>query len=43
VQQRCRRRGLLVSTEDSSLLLLPSLIVTRAIAKAGLDILERCV
>ena len=43
LQQRCRRRGLLVSTEDSSLLLLPSLMVTRAIAKAGLDILERCV
>jgi acetylornithine/succinyldiaminopimelate/putrescine aminotransferase len=42
VQAKCRREGLLLSTEDATLLLLPALNVDEAIAKRGLDILERC-
>jgi adenosylmethionine-8-amino-7-oxononanoate aminotransferase len=43
IETRCRRKGLLVSVEGSSLLLLPALNITRAIADEGLDILGRCV
>jgi putrescine aminotransferase/taurine--2-oxoglutarate transaminase len=42
IQARCRRRGLLTSTEGGALLLLPALTVTRPIAAAAMDILERC-
>jgi 4-aminobutyrate aminotransferase-like enzyme len=41
VQQKCRRAGLLVSTEGTSILLLPALNIERQVAKRGLDILER--
>ena len=43
VQDRCREEGLLISTEGSTLLLLPALDVDRAIADRGLDILAACV
>jgi 4-aminobutyrate aminotransferase-like enzyme len=41
VQQKCRKNGLLVSTQGSSILLLPALNVERDVAERGLDILER--
>jgi len=41
VHERCRRRGLLVSTEGTTVLLLPALNIGRNIARRGLDILER--
>ena len=40
---QCRREGLLVSPEGKTLLLIPALDIDHATAKAGLDILERCV
>jgi acetylornithine/succinyldiaminopimelate/putrescine aminotransferase len=43
VQARCRRAGLLLSTEGSTLLLLPALTIDRATAAKGIDILARCV
>ncbi|MDB4898243.1 MAG: argD [Gemmatimonadetes bacterium] len=43
IEKRCRRAGLLVTTESSSVLLLPALNVDRVVADRGLDILERCV
>lgn len=43
VQAKCRRNGLLTSTEGSTLLLLPALTIPRRVAKTGLDILEKCV
>ena len=43
IQRRCRRRGLLISVEGTSLLLLPALTVDRRTAEEGLDVLERCV
>jgi acetylornithine/succinyldiaminopimelate/putrescine aminotransferase len=42
VRGRCLREGLLLSAEDSTLLLLPALTVGREAARDGLDILERC-
>ncbi|HZZ94402.1 MAG TPA: aspartate aminotransferase family protein [Usitatibacter sp.] len=42
VGERCRRAGLLVSPEDTTVLLIPALNIRRATAKKGLDILERC-
>jgi 4-aminobutyrate aminotransferase-like enzyme len=41
VQRKCRKGGLLVSTEDTSVLLLPALDIEREVAERGLDILER--
>jgi len=38
VQAKCRRNGLLTSTEGSTLLLLPALTIPRRVAKTGLDI-----
>jgi acetylornithine/succinyldiaminopimelate/putrescine aminotransferase len=40
--QRCRDEGLLVSAEGGTLLLIPALDIDPRTAKAGLDILERC-
>jgi acetylornithine/succinyldiaminopimelate/putrescine aminotransferase len=40
---RCRRNGLLISTDETLLLLLPALNIDRATARRGLDILSRAV
>lgn len=42
VAKKCRTRGLLLSVQESVLLMLPALNVDRATAKDGLDILEAC-
>jgi acetylornithine/succinyldiaminopimelate/putrescine aminotransferase len=42
VAKKCRARGLLLSPQESVLLMLPALNVDRATAKDGLDILELC-
>jgi acetylornithine/succinyldiaminopimelate/putrescine aminotransferase len=41
IKDRCRRAGLLVTKEESTLLLLPALNIQRSVAERGLDILER--
>jgi hypothetical protein len=41
--QKCRRNGLLVSTEGSAVLLLPSLAIDRRTASRGLDVLARSI
>ena len=43
IQERCRRKGLPVSTEDVALLLLTALNIEPQVAARGLDILERCI
>lgn len=43
IEERCRKRGLLLTTEGATVLLLPALDITRAAARKGLDILERSV
>jgi acetylornithine/succinyldiaminopimelate/putrescine aminotransferase len=43
IQNKCRRNGLLVSTEGSTVLLLPSLAVDKRTAARGLDILARSI
>ena len=43
IQVKCRRDGLLVSTEGSTVLLLPSLVIDRRTASRGLDILARSI
>src|SRR6186713_2216008 len=43
IQDKCRRKGLLVSTEGSTVLLLPSLSVDKRTAARGLDILARSI
>ena len=43
IQDKCRRNGLLVSTEGSTVLLLPSLVIDRRTASRGLDILARSI
>lgn len=43
ILQKCRRNGLLVSTEGSTVLLLPSLVIDRRTASRGLDILARSI
>jgi acetylornithine/succinyldiaminopimelate/putrescine aminotransferase len=44
LHKRCRRRGLLLSHEnDSTLLLLPALNMERSVAQEGLDIMTGCV
>lgn len=40
LQKRCRRRGLLVTAEGETVLLLPSLTIDRNTAARGLDILQ---
>ena len=41
IQEKCRHNGLLVSTEGSTILLLPSLTIDKRTAARGLDILAR--
>lgn len=41
VQQKCRKNGLLVAAEGTSILLLPALNIERWVAERGLDVLER--
>jgi adenosylmethionine-8-amino-7-oxononanoate aminotransferase len=43
IEDGCRRRGLLLTTEGSSLLLLPALNIDRSVARRGLDILETAI
>jgi 4-aminobutyrate aminotransferase-like enzyme len=43
IQEQCRRNGLLVSTEGSTVLLLPSLTIDKRTAARGLDILARSI
>ena len=43
VGERCRKKGLLVSPEGGTVLLIPALNIDRKTAQKGLDILERCV
>jgi adenosylmethionine-8-amino-7-oxononanoate aminotransferase len=43
VGTRCRKKGLLVSAEGETVLLIPALTIDRKTAQKGLDILERCV
>jgi putrescine aminotransferase/taurine--2-oxoglutarate transaminase len=43
IHDRCRRNGLLVSTEGSTVLLLPSLAIDKRTAARGLDILARSI
>jgi acetylornithine/succinyldiaminopimelate/putrescine aminotransferase len=43
IEERCRRAGLLVNAEETTLLLLPALNIPRAVAARGLNILQRCV
>ena len=43
IQERCRRNGLLVSTEGSTVLLLPSLTIDQRTAAKGLDMLARSI
>jgi acetylornithine/succinyldiaminopimelate/putrescine aminotransferase len=40
VAEKCRRKGLLIVSQDESILLLPALTVDRAVAKRAMDILE---
>lgn len=42
LQTKCRRGGLLITAEGSAVLLLPTLNISREVAKRGLDILEMC-
>ena len=43
IHEKCRRNGLLVSTEGSTVLLLPSLAIDKRTAARGLDILARSI
>src|SRR6186997_641134 len=43
IHDTCRRNGLLVSTEGSTVLLLPSLAIDKRTAARGLDILARSI
>ena len=43
IVEKCRRNGLLVSTEGSTVLLLPSLTIDQRTAAKGLDILARSI
>jgi 4-aminobutyrate aminotransferase-like enzyme len=43
IHDKCRRNGLLVSTEGSTVLLLPSLAIDKRTAVRGLDILARSI
>src|SRR3954467_4278331 len=43
IHDKCRRNGLLVSTEGSTVLLLPSLAIDKGTAARGLDILARSI
>jgi 4-aminobutyrate aminotransferase-like enzyme len=43
VGERCRKKGLIVSPEGGTVLLIPALTIDHKTAQKGLDILERCV
>jgi acetylornithine/succinyldiaminopimelate/putrescine aminotransferase len=43
IEARCRRRGLLITTEGPTLLLLPALTIGEDDAIRAMDLLERCV
>jgi acetylornithine/succinyldiaminopimelate/putrescine aminotransferase len=43
IQAKCRRAGLLTTTEGTTLLMLPALNIDQAVAEQGLDILEKCI
>ena len=43
IHDKCRRNGLLLSTEGSTVLLLPSLAIDKRTAARGLDILARSI
>jgi acetylornithine/succinyldiaminopimelate/putrescine aminotransferase len=43
VGERCRRKGLLVSPEGETVLLIPALTIDHRTAQKGLDILAKCV
>jgi acetylornithine/succinyldiaminopimelate/putrescine aminotransferase len=43
LESRCRKRGLLIATEGSVLLLLPALNVQRSVVDKALNILEKCI
>jgi acetylornithine/succinyldiaminopimelate/putrescine aminotransferase len=40
IVDKCRRRGLLVASQDTGILLIPALNIERSVAERGLDILE---
>ena len=42
IQARCRREGMLLSAEGSTLLMFPALNIDQAVADRGLNILARC-
>lgn len=43
IGEACRKKGLLISTEDDVLMLFPALTIERETAERGLDILERSI
>jgi acetylornithine/succinyldiaminopimelate/putrescine aminotransferase len=43
LQEKCRREGLLVANEGTTLLLLPALNIDQPAVEQGLDIFQRCV
>ena len=43
IVEKCRRNGLLLTTEGSVIMMLPALTIDRAAAKQGLDVLERAI
>lgn len=43
IQSKCRRGGLIITTQGSTLLLLPALTIERKVAEQGLDILQASV
>ena len=43
ITSKCRRNGLLVSSEGSTVMLLPSLTIDKRTAAKGLDILARSI
>jgi acetylornithine/succinyldiaminopimelate/putrescine aminotransferase len=43
IVEKCRRNGLLLTTEGSVLMLLPALTIDRAAARQGLDVLEQAI
>jgi acetylornithine/succinyldiaminopimelate/putrescine aminotransferase len=42
ISDRCRRAGLLVTTEEEALTMFPALNIDQKVAREGLDILEQC-
>jgi 4-aminobutyrate aminotransferase-like enzyme len=42
LSDKCRRAGLLVTSEDEALTMFPALNIDQKVARKGLDILEQC-